>query len=316
MKTTMLLTIVALQTLPISGFCWSAPGHQAIAQAAMQMLQGTSAEAKINAILDGEAAQDAAIWLDLVRENKINDQEARAFRKTFPSNSDWHFCNFIVGSTNFEFDSKYATTNDVVPALEQAIAVLEGASSAMTKRQALRSVIHLVGDIHQPLHCITGFFDVTDSAHPILLKDVTDPRTATQDRGGNQLMYTASENLHHFWDLVLPDGVSKDISTLASKITAASLAAEPVTDGDFHHWPETWAGHSMQVANAAYDGITYESAELVDDPQHPGKKKLEIHIKLPGGEAGYKMNQQQPAQDQLKLAAVHLAQLLSKINFK
>jgi hypothetical protein len=242
----MLRTVAAFLLLPVSGLCWSAPGHQAIAEAAMQMLHGTSAEAKINSILKGEAPQDAAIWLDLVRENKINNKEAKKFRKAFSSNSDWHFCNFIVGSTAFTFDSKYATTNDVVPALERAIAVLEGAPSAMTKRQALRSVIHLVGDIHQPLHCITGFYNVTDLAKPVSLKDVADPRHATQDRGGNQLMYNSNENLHHFWDLVLPDGISPDVSALASKIAAASLAGEPVTAGDFHHWPDIPCKWQMQ----------------------------------------------------------------------
>jgi hypothetical protein len=318
---TALLTIVVIQLLLANAYSWSAPGHEAIAQAALQMLKGTPAEVKINTILNGEAPADAAVWLDRVRENfKFPDpndaKEAAAFKKAFPNNSDWHFCNFIVGSTNYDFGSKYASSNDVVHGLEAAISALEGSPSKMTQRQALRSIIHLVGDIHQPLHCITGFYDLTDMNNPILLKDVADPGTAIQDRGGNQLMYTASENLHHFWDLVLPNGVSSDVNTLASKIAVASLNSQPLTDGDFHHWPETWASLSMQQANAAYDGITYNSAAFVDDPRHPGQKMLQIQITLPGGEPGYKAAQQQRAQDQLTQAAVHLAQLLSKINFQ
>src|SRR4029077_15907680 len=113
--------------------------------------------------------------------NPKDIKEVAAFKKAFPNNAEWHFCNFIVGSTNYDFNSKYAAPEDVVHTLENAISVLEGTPSKMTKREALRTVIHLVGDIHQPLHCITGFFDLSDMNHPILLEDVADPKTAKQD---------------------------------------------------------------------------------------------------------------------------------------
>jgi hypothetical protein len=313
--------VLALQMLPLAGFSWSAPGHQAIATAAMEMLKGSPTDAKVTGILNGEDVADAAIWLDRVREgftfpNTDDEKEAAAFKKAFPGNSEWHFCNFIVGSTNYDFGSKYMSEQDVVHGLVQAISVLEGASSKMTQKQALRSVFHLVGDIHQPLHCITGFFDISDLNHPVLLKDVADPKTATQDRGGNQLMYTKTENLHHFWDLVLPAGIAADVSTLASKIAVGSLDTQPVPLGDFHKWPELWASVSMQRANAAYQDIVYQSAAFVPDPRHHGKQQLQITIRLPGGESGYKGDQQSTAREQLTQAAVHLAQLLSKIQFQ
>lgn len=316
-----LLFSFALGLSAIRAYCWSAPGHEAIAEAAMQMLKGTPAEAKVNAILAGENPTNASIWLDLVREHfkfptQAENDEVAAFGTNFPGNANWHFCNFIVGSSSYDFNSKYASNDDVVHALENAIAVLEGANSTMTKKEALRVVFHLAGDIHQPLHCITGFYNTNDMSHPVLLTDVPDPKHAAEDRGGNQLYYTKSQELHALWDLGLPNSISKDIDTLASKLVVPSWDTQMVTTGDYHHWAETWAGDSMQQANAAYDGISFDSAAIVDNPRHPGQKMLKISISLPGGTKAYKSAQKQRAQDQLTKSAVHLAQLLSKIDFK
>ena len=301
----------------LPAFCWSAPGHEAIAIAAMQMIKGTPADTKVNAILDGDAPADAAIWLDLVREHhqfldESQNDEANLFRQSFPQSSDWHFCNFIVGSTAYDFSSKYASNDDVVHALEHAVEVLEGAASDMSKQQALRAVFHLVGDIHQPLHCITGFYDLSNMSHPVLLTDVENPQTAIQDRGGNQLYYTKSQEFHALWDLGLPKTISPDVNTLADDLVSGSLDSKPVTPGDYHHWAEAWAGESMKAANAAYSGIVYNSAGYVPDPRHHGKQMLKIYITLPDN---YKADQHQRVQDQLSTAAVRLAQLLQKIKF-
>ncbi len=316
---TLLLIVVSLLIAHASSYGWSSPGHEAIAIAAMDLLKGTPAETNVLTILDGEAPDAAAIWLDQIREgtvfsNTTAEAEAKAFRKDFPDSASWHFCNFIVGSTNYSVSSKYATGDDVVHALTNAIGVLEGAPSKMTKKQALRCILHLVGDIHQPLHCITGFYDVSDLSQPKMLSDVSDPATALQDRGGNQLMFTKTEDLHHFWDLTLPAAVPSNGGTLASAIEATPLSSQPVTPGDFHHWPKTWAGESMVQANAAYKGIVDDSATFLNGTQT--SKNLQITIKLPGGESGYKADEVSRAQAQLTLAAVRLAQLLSSINYQ
>jgi hypothetical protein len=49
---TLFATIIAFKLTIISGLCWSAPRHQAIAIAALQMIKGTPAEAKVNAIAE------------------------------------------------------------------------------------------------------------------------------------------------------------------------------------------------------------------------------------------------------------------------
>src|SRR5215469_12510170 len=65
----------------------------------------------------------------------------------------------------------FSSQNDIVHAIRTAIDVLEARSSRFTKVQALRIIVHLVGDIHQPLHTVSGYYDVTDLEHPKLISD-------------------------------------------------------------------------------------------------------------------------------------------------
>jgi hypothetical protein len=316
----LMLTITLLLSDYRPMFAYSTPGHQAIAKAAFKILEDTPTAEKLRSILDGEQETYAAVWLDKVRENALTTAaekvEANTFQQAFKLNSEWHFTNFTVGSTEYSSESKFAKTDDVVHALKNAILVLEGASSPMTKRQALRTVIHLVGDIHQPLHCITGYYDLSDLAHPKLLTNVADPANTPEDRGGNQLYYTKSEELHALWDLGLPNMVSPNVDGLAVIIGSGGIGSEPATPGDYHAWPEQWASDSMTQANAAYQGISFDKAAYVPDPRKPGKTKLEISITLPNGTTDYEKNQKARAQAQLHKATIHLAQLLAAIEYQ
>ena len=305
--------VVVVSTGP--AFAFSAPGHEAIAVAALKLLDGTPAGDKVKSILGGQPPEEAAIWLDQVREifqfpTASQNAEASQFRRSMPGNASWHFCNFIVGSTNYSLTSKYASKDDVVHGLELAIHVLEGVPSPMTQQQALRTVIHLVGDIHQPLHCITGYYDLKKPGQPVLLTDVADPAKAVEDRGGNQLYYTGSEEFHALWDKGLPALVGKDVPSIAA---AASVAP---TAGDYHHWPEAWATESMKVANEAYQGIVFNSSAYVPNPRKPGSQMLKIDISLPGGTKGYEANEKAVIETQLSRASAHLAQLLGSIKYK
>jgi hypothetical protein len=79
-------------------------------------------------------------------------------------------------------------------------------TAGMSKRIALRVLIHLVGDIHQPLHCGTGYYDVRNLARPKLISRPSEAARFrnTEDRGGNQLFYGTGkfDELHAYWDSV------------------------------------------------------------------------------------------------------------------
>ena len=58
----------------------------------------------------------------------------------------------------------------------------------------MRVLVHMVGDVHQPLHVAYGYYDVTDLVHPKL---ITNPALAVgkpNDRGGNPLFTPKPSN--------------------------------------------------------------------------------------------------------------------------
>ena len=87
-----------------------------------------------------------------------------------------HDADLPLGANDYREFPAFTSVNDVVHAIKGCIAVLEKAENRaddFTKPQALRLLVHFVGDIHQPLHCGTGFYDLSNFAHPVL---ITDPR--------------------------------------------------------------------------------------------------------------------------------------------
>lgn len=93
-------------------------------------------------------------------------------------------------------DGPFSSPDDVVNAIGAAVDVLEGKSQQFTKAQALRILVHLVADVHQPLHSVAGYFDCTDPTDPKLIGDPTLAQKLPHDRGGNQLFYTKTLELH------------------------------------------------------------------------------------------------------------------------
>ena len=293
---------------------WGAEGHQAIGEAARTMLS-SKARGEIQKLLGNDDLASIAVWLDDIRNLAHhhsgplkNDPEAKAFNAKFPENDSWHFVNLPVGFTNYSLGGPYSSPNDIVHALRRAIDVLEGKSSQFTKVQALRIIVHLVGDIHQPLHTVSGYYDVSDLDQPELISDPNTALGKPQDRGGNQLFYTTSQELHALWDtkLVVKVATSTSFQKLAEILSEAPLA--PQTSGNYHAWPMKWVKDSETVAIGAYDGIQFGTAKLGEDGSIE-----RIEIKFP---SRYVPAEVPRVHAQLRKAAVHLAQLLNAIQYE
>jgi hypothetical protein len=61
-----------------------------------------------------------------------------------------------------------------------------------TKVQALRLLVHFVADIHQPLHCGTGYYSLDGSGAAQLITSPTQAFGKPNDRGGNLLFFGAN----------------------------------------------------------------------------------------------------------------------------
>jgi hypothetical protein len=257
-----------------------------------------------------------ANWADEVRAAASgrgplsDDPEVRAFNAKFPTNALWHFVDLPLGAEDYRQVAAFTSVNDVVHAIKRCVAVLERAQTGpedFTKPQALRLLVHFVGDIHQPLHCGTGFYDLSDLSHPVL---ITDPRLCSgkpNDRGGNDLFFGSDPNqeLHALWDesLVFAIRNTADYRSLAESIESTQSASP--TMGDYHTWPERWAIDSVKRARKAYQDLEFGAATI--DGQ-----RLRITVQLP---TGYIDENRSLAARQLAKAGLHLAELLNVIQW-
>ena len=318
------LALLLVALLAGEAQAWSDLGHQAIGRAAHALLdEPTKAEiaraAGLASLADGDLAR-MGTWLDDVRRlerglphalDATAAKEAEAFFRRFPDHPTWHYVNLPLGAAYPDGASPYTRPNDVVGTLVRCLAVLEGRDQTMTPAIALRVLVHLVGDLHQPLHVSAGYFDVRDVSAPRLLREPAIPRRAVNDLGGNRLSF-GTTNLHAVWDHALVVGRGAD--------DAKSLAAELLANGpprgtpagDPASWPRAWATEAARLAITAYHPLRFGTAHA-----KPGSEEIErIEITSPSAEA-YARNPalKLVARQQLARAAGRLAELLRAIRW-
>lgn len=145
-------------------------GHRIIAELAMRHMT-PEARAAVEAILGDEFMAEAATWPDEMRSNPSEFFQREA--------SPYHYINLPDG-VSYE-DSEKNPAGDAITALAKFTATLkDDAASADEKALALRYIIHLVGDLHMPLHA-----------------------GRSSDRGGNRIdvvWFEEITNLHTVWD--------------------------------------------------------------------------------------------------------------------
>lgn len=146
---------------------------------------------------------------------------------------------------------------NIVKALEDNVNILKTSTDKNEQAQALRFIIHFVGDIHQPLHCATR----------------VSAANVDGDRGGNLFKIKIlkngklqDSNLHSYWDNGIgafpPTGNNFAPPPLGSVIRAANQAkaGNPATNpalklNDPFNF-EAWADESFALAKSvAYTRI-------------------------------------------------------------
>lgn len=303
---------------------WGQEGHAAVAAIAENLISPAT-QTKVQALLAEGGDKDLvsiASWADQViiaahDEGPLRgNQEAIEFNKKFPKSWMWHFVNLPLGATSYEQVRDFLTPDDVIHAISRCIQVLESPipePESLNKIQALRLLVHFVGDIHQPLHCGTGFYSFPEGSAPHLITAPTEAVDKPSDRGGNLLFYgpNATEELHALWDRALVEKIdnSVDYRALAAFLAKSYLPKEMMkTPGDYHQWAQVWALESVRIASLAYGGITFGMPEF-DTSQH----LMRINITLP---TNYLENNRGYAAQQLARAGVRLAQLLDSLKWQ
>lgn len=156
---------------------WGREGHRVVAHIAAGQLN-KHARAEVARLLEaGETLESVASWADEIRPQR---------RETGP----WHYINIPVGDKSGDWKPYCPAEGCVVQKLDALIAYLKSSSGSRVERaEALKFLVHFVGDMHQPLH--TG---------------------DNRDRGGNDVKTIFRDqpwNLHSVWDTALVEEVEK-----------------------------------------------------------------------------------------------------------
>jgi hypothetical protein len=247
---TLLVGLVVLGVGRHEVFAWAREGHEVVALIAARLISPATAS-KIEQLLQEAGDKDLvsiACWADEAvlaarGEGPLSgDPEAQEFNRKFPINNRWHFINLPLGVMSSEEAREFTSPDDIVQAIARCIQVLEvplAETHEFTKVQALRLLVHLVADVHQPLHCGTGFYSFNGTNSPQL---ITYPREAfgkPNDRGGNLLFYgtNPTDQLHALWDFSMVEKIDRtgDYQALADFLLQNERPQDiPRTPGDYH----------------------------------------------------------------------------------
>jgi hypothetical protein len=260
-----LLASVLLACLATPAFAWGSMGHRLVADLAADELTDT-ARTEVARLLKGEehpTLGGIASWADDVRANDpvLGKQSA-----------PWHYVGIHSPTCAYEPPADCPDGNCVVGAIQAQAAILadRGRSDA-ERRQALKFLVHFVGDAHQPLHA-----------------------NNREDKGGNvvQLRIPAPEgekgsNLHSLWDSGLIQHAGLDEAAYLARLRELPLVVDlpahplPPQAGD---WVEASCRISMRPG-------LYPPSPIIDEAYYATWVPL--------------------IDEQLRRAGTHLAQVLN-----
>ena len=256
-------------------FAWGGDGHQTVGKIASLRIKSRTAQQIALILKPGETLANISTWADTVKERvgtSDPDPDTNAFLQDLEHNSrnrEWHYVNLPLNCRSYQTCHGFGLENDVVQMMGVAIRTLQDDPSArypLSKRNALRLLVHLVGDIHQPLHVGAGYISDPGGKGPGgIVKDPAEiiRKHLPNDKGGNDLVIDGGrQNLHGYWDFVLVTS----LKTLTNQQTSDSLgqflfrSVRPRTGwssrGPVSTWPAQWATDSLQQSrNHAYRSL-------------------------------------------------------------
>jgi len=212
---------------------WGVTGHRTIGQIAAGHLS-PQAKAAIHELIVDTTLAGISTWADEVRGQP-------AYRNTAP----WHYINLPLGLSFADFEAKVKgmPQANVYSALQEQERILGStASTRPQKVEALKFIVHFVGDLHQPMHV-----------------------SREEDKGGNtiQLNYDGKgTNLHALWDSKLIDHQGLTYEQMAGQYDHA-------TPAQIKQWQSDpliqWIWESYQASSKLYEEVDAMKSRAIDD---------------------------------------------------
>ena len=223
-----------LVLLPNAVQAWGGQGHQVVANLAQAQLSVKAKRAveRLLALEPGETLASISTWADEHRS---------------PATAAWHYVNFPKNSCSYSAERDCPDGQCVVAAIDRQRDILASTATDEVRLRALKYLVHLVADVHQPLHAGYG-----------------------EDRGGNSYQLQAfmrGTNLHAFWDSGLIRALDQDTEVMTARL--ASSTASPARRQELER-----AGGTFNATQAAE-----ESCRIVGQPGfYPGRLVDQAYI--------------------------------------
>lgn len=213
-KVILAIVVAVGMNYPAPSFAWGNQGHQVVAQIAWDNMT-PAARATVTRLLaqePGENIVSIATWADEHRNRET---------------AKWHFINFERGNCIYEPATVCPNGQCAVEAINRQYHVLQSRSASDLERLvALKYIVHVVGDVSQPLHA--GYYE---------------------DKGGNDFQISArgmrSRNLHALWDSGMIETVDRNPGSLARNIEI-KMQGQKSGGGT----PAQWAMESCRIVQA------------------------------------------------------------------
>lgn len=199
---------------------WGPIGHRITGAIAQENLSGV-ARANVRLLLGTEDLAEAATWPD-----DMKSDPAPFWQK---SASPWHYVTVKDGDDYKPSDAP--AEGDAMTALERYTATLRDRKASIEDRRlALRFIVHIIGDLHQPLHAGGG-----------------------NDRGGNDVKvswFGKPTNLHSVWDSALIEQRALSYSEYAAWLSRAITPEQVIAWSD--STPALWIHESVALRKTIY----------------------------------------------------------------
>lgn len=285
MMTRLAVAVLTIFVCVSNALAWNSLGHKVVAEIAWRQLTPEQRQSIVDTlrrhprfdtdfaakmeddVLKGDKAlqdhwifQHAATWPDVIRGDKDHDRP------------EWHYIDIpqfldesdrtaFAGKLPVNISTDYPSNTlrehyNVVQAIELCRATLGGKAGPEAKAMAYCWLFHLVGDIHQPLHC-TALFSVS--------------HFPKGDRGGNEIPLKRGKNLHSLWDNLLGReyymrNVEKAVAELSDRNRFGDVWNSAAKETD----PRKWAVES----HALCESFLYSDAILQAARAMPSGAKL------------------------------------------
>jgi hypothetical protein len=229
---------------PSVTLAWGCKGHQTVAmiaeryltpeakQLVEKLLTQNPVDPKLNRYCGGasrDAMADASTWADDVRGER--------------KNGPWHYIDIPRGAVRGPLEKYCGQQGCVTLAISEQLAILKDAKAEAGKRaEALRYVIHFVGDLHQPLHTITN---ADEGGNCVPVKYFR--------RSPHERNHSFSPNLHSLWDTAIPERDAEGADPGEYADTLEALFATEI---------EGWQKAGIHVDEWAWEGFSFAESTV------------------------------------------------------